>query len=498
MSGDLRRVLVVGGSAEASLALCRWLGQAGERACLLRWHEARSFADASRHCEESLWLGAPDDGVERWLQWLSGAVTAGGYTDLWPVDALAHELLCSGRWQAPAGARLVGPAPEDYARCADRCAAQVLAAAAGLTPLPGVHLCGLAQPDAPVLPCVARPQRAVAVVADEPAHYSTKRVDDVRALDAKLRDDLPRVGVLLQSPLDGSTRDLFLAARDGELLSCTGDDDPALRSAAAAIVRALRWTGLLHLQCVRHGNATHFVDLRPGSDGWRRIPAAVGAAMAARVLGVPAPPPTARGRLDVVPALLRATQAVTRLAGKLAERARIAAWRPGTGRAPQHGLRPGDSVLFVCKGNINRSLVAEQALRARGYGRVASAGLLGMSGRRPSAPAERYVEGVLGRPAAGLRSSSVRLAMERLGQVDIVVCFERRHVLELLRRHPGLKGRVHLLTRLTDGSHGPPDVPDPHGATEAEHRRCFDRIVALINRATARETGAGSLAAGAR
>lgn len=287
---------------------------------------------------------------------------------------------------------------------------------------------------------------------------------------------------------------MLLGAQDGELKSAV-PARPELTEFARGLVGRLRWTGFLHVELFRHGSRTCFADLHCGpvdmpdlarADGVRAVRALLGD-------GIAAPP-----RAHMLPSLPLAVEHLARLRAKLTVRARALTWRMHGGNASERPLHPGDAVLFVCKGNINRSLVAEQVLRRHGFARVASAGLIGMSGRRASRVAEAYIEGTLGLPAGELRSSSLRRALARLPQIDVVVCFERRHVVELLQRHPELRGRVHLLTTLAGGEHGPIDISDPHGREDPEYRRCFERIAALLELALQRAAPLQALAANPR
>ena len=148
-------------------------------------------------------------------------------------------------------------------------------------------------------------------------------------------------------------------------------------------------------------------------------------------------------------------------------------------------LTRSQAVLLVCKGNINRSMVAEQILRKHGFTRVASAGLLGMTGRRPSLAAECFITERLGIDATGLRSQAVPGALARLGHVDIVICFERRHVVELVQRYPELRAKVVLLTSLA-AERRPVDVDDPHNEPDPVYAMCFERIERLLDQAIER------------
>jgi hypothetical protein len=57
---------------------------------------------------------------------------------------------------------------------------------------------GLARPATQLLKRVVRPVVSCAVLYDEWQRFTVRKVDTIENLDAKLRDDLPRVDVMLQ------------------------------------------------------------------------------------------------------------------------------------------------------------------------------------------------------------------------------------------------------------------------------------------------------------
>jgi protein-tyrosine-phosphatase len=481
-----RKVLLVGGDADVALAACRWVAGAGHEAALLRWHAQRSCADVSKHCSESVWLGSLDDGVEAWLARLSEQLAVGGYDAVWSLDGMAHELLCSDHWRANDGVQVVGPSAAAYAIAADRMATLELARSIGLPTERTLHL----QRNGPHVepsawPCVLRPQREALVDSDEPATFSTRRINTIVELDNRLRDDLPRVGLLLQAPAAGWRRSVTVFALAGELTTVL-PVDPGLLDAARKVASALRWSGWFHLEMRDNQGQLAFADLRCGITTVHDVRHEQGVRAVQAVLGTSAVGPSHTGGGDWMPLVASVVARLGCTAAKIALRARVPAWRLLGGNAGRRTLHPSDAVLFVCKGNINRSLVAEQVLRQHGFSRVTSAGLIGMSGRRPSRAAEAFVEEHLGRPAASLRSSSLPRALARLPVIDAVVCFERRHVVELLQRYPRLRGRVYLLTTLACASDGGIDITDPHGQSSEAYQSCFERIEALLGQVVAR------------
>ena len=186
---------------------------------------------------------------------------------------------------------------------------------------------------------------------------------------------------------------------------------------------------------------------------------------------------------DPVPAMRQFDGTLKRMCHKVTLRFSSAFRQATRERAAPIGRT--SSILVVCKGNINRSVVAEQLFRARGFTRVWSAGLLDVLGRRPSQPAEAFLKDRLGVDASGLRSRSVRRALREIGTVDMVICFERSQVAEMLRRCPSFKGKVFLLSTLAGEGQRRPDVSDPHGRSAEKYRECFEQIERLIDRIVA-------------
>ena len=105
-----------------------------------------------------------------------------------------------------------------------------------------------------------------------------------------------------------------------------------------------------------------------------------------------------------------------------------------------------------------------------------SAGLLGMSERQPSKPSEAVLTEMLGIDASNLRSRSVTRALKEMGDIDMVLCFEQRHVAEIVRRFPNLCGKVFLFSKLARNGEGPPDIVDPHGAAAEAYLAYSQRI----------------------
>lgn len=491
------RILLIGGSALAALATSRSLGTAGHEVGRLRWHTPRTIAEASRHCHRAGHLDPWALGVASWCERLVALIGRERFDILLPLDELAHELLAALVERGCDIPRPAMPSPPAYRTAGDRWLTGVAARHSGWR-TPKAQLVQH-NGDVPSVnwPCVVRPSRMASIVGNEPAVFSVRKVSDAAALDAKLRDDLPRGDVVLQSPAEGQTVDVLLAAIDGRLLghcalhrgSTMPDALPApVVEATKALLERLQCTGLLRLECVHNHGEWTLLDLRFGPGDLLHSCGGAGAvlpgtlveqlaatsiALAARQ-GAPANRPGRRP--DPWPAMAGLACRARDVLDKAVLRARVLAWRESERGMASAALRSRQSILFVCKGNINRSMVAEQVLRAAGVTQVASAGLLDMGGRRASAAAETFIAETLRLPTAALRSRSMNSVMRGGTSFAHVVCFERRHVIELQRRHPELRGRLHLLSAWAGEQGRSPDIPDPHGGTASDYQRCFERI----------------------
>lgn len=161
--------------------------------------------------------------------------------------------------------------------------------------------------------------------------------------------------------------------------------------------------------------------------------------------------------------------------------------REGQSTKPRQGslgasadLSFDSSLLLVCQGNINRSFVAEQLLKARGFAHVQSAGLLPVSGRRPSRHAEAFVRERLGTDVETFRSTSIDRRLRENAEPQLVVCFERWQADAIAGRYPMLRDKIVLLAEIGGEASHAADIEDPHGRRAEAYRACFERIERLV------------------
>lgn len=137
-------------------------------------------------------------------------------------------------------------------------------------------------------------------------------------------------------------------------------------------------------------------------------------------------------------------------------------------------------ILFVCSGNLCRSVMAEWMFRTLSkraglsHARASSAGLLdlGGAGADPHAVAILREKGV----EAG-RHRSRTLTAEMVEGADWVLVMEEAQRDEVLRRHPGAEAKIRLLKSFSaQGDGAGRDIRDPYGMTPYHYRTCFAEI----------------------
>jgi protein-tyrosine-phosphatase len=135
----------------------------------------------------------------------------------------------------------------------------------------------------------------------------------------------------------------------------------------------------------------------------------------------------------------------------------------------------GRRLLFLCNGNVCRSvLAAEQARRLLGdhLALVDSAGLGHTAGRPPPELALK-VAAAMGLDLASHRSLLV--SVEQVRRADCVFVMDRLNVLRMWRRFPEARPKLFLLD-------APREVPDPFGQPEQRFQEVFEQIGRSIER----------------
>jgi len=158
----------------------------------------------------------------------------------------------------------------------------------------------------------------------------------------------------------------------------------------------------------------------------------------------------------------------------------------GLRTAPGEPPRAVHSVVYICRGNIIRSPMAEALLKRclddRG-GRaveVASAGLYARKGQ-PADPRARIAARHFGIDLESHRARPVSRAL--LERAALIVPMDSLIEAELRGRHPDFSDKIRLF-HSEDGGRAPRpiDIPDPYDGDVAEIRRRYDLIEACVRR----------------
>ena len=144
-------------------------------------------------------------------------------------------------------------------------------------------------------------------------------------------------------------------------------------------------------------------------------------------------------------------------------------------------------ILVVCSGNICRSPFAEGYLRMRleqrglRRWRVSSGGTLDIVGEPASEPAVRLAR-QYGFELEAHRSKG--LASSTIARARVILVMEEAHLREVATQWPQKASAIRLVNEFhpaVSDSAMPPDVEDPVGGSIAEHRRCFEPMIASLD-----------------
>jgi predicted ATP-grasp superfamily ATP-dependent carboligase/protein-tyrosine-phosphatase len=145
-------------------------------------------------------------------------------------------------------------------------------------------------------------------------------------------------------------------------------------------------------------------------------------------------------------------------------------------------LKSASRILFVCYGNINRSVLAEISFKSLQGDSTAlitdSAGFHPVDAR----PADPAMVEVAAERGINLHDwSSKTLTPEAANAADLIFVMEIAHYKKLVALYPGCKNKTYLLGCLsTDEQLCPLEIADPYGHEQQVYIQCFNGIQSAI------------------
>ena len=133
-------------------------------------------------------------------------------------------------------------------------------------------------------------------------------------------------------------------------------------------------------------------------------------------------------------------------------------------------------ILFVCKGNINRSAFAEYYLKDKGYKFVKSAGTIERKGRKCSSEIENIAKSNFSIDMSGHRSTYL-LARDFLDS-DIVFCFDHKNYHKIGKRFKKQMNKVYFLgaNHIKNGQ-----IEDPHNGQIEDYINISNQVAMILD-----------------
>jgi len=138
-----------------------------------------------------------------------------------------------------------------------------------------------------------------------------------------------------------------------------------------------------------------------------------------------------------------------------------------------------NSILFVCKGNIIRSIFAEKMMHKMimTMENIESAGVEAKPGS--SSPANA-IEIAKNYNIDLKQNKSKQLKLEMIKKNDIIICMEVWHKKRIIAKYPEYKNKIFLMAHTLNTNskqyYLAHNIPDPYGKTKKEFVECFNKI----------------------
>jgi biotin carboxylase len=278
------RLLVTVDEAYGSLAAVRALAAAGYEPVIGVW-QPDTYAARSRAHAGVVELPSPETDAAAYARAVASAAERLGVRAVLPGTEGTLIALARHRKLLPADVAVGTCEPDVVKLATDKDAVGRLAEQAGLRTPPTELLSGAEAAERAhdlAYPLVLKAARSVTETDGRFEHVDTRRIDTPDGLRAAVAG-LPDEQCLVQPYLDGSLYSIGAIAWEGNVLGAchqltrriwpphvggssyaeTVPPDRALESRVAELVRAIGWSGIVHVQFIRSREAAYLIDFNP-------------------------------------------------------------------------------------------------------------------------------------------------------------------------------------------------------------------------------------------
>ena len=280
-----KRVLLLGSNERAALSTCRSLGRAGAHVEIVAFDSMRQPAELSRYCRKRYYFGSPVTETLKVQESLTAHLDENRYDAIFPITDMACELVYADYAALSSHCVVIGPDPDAYRKAVDKSQALELARQVGLQGPDGV-LIRLGDDPAPAFallenePVYAKPVRSCLLDNGFINTFEVKKCSTHAQLERKLAEDLPRLPVLVQKPVQGHGIGINFLADRGRLIAasknrrlheppdgggssfrCNLAVSEADIEITSSIASKLNWTGLMMVELKENAESLTIMEM---------------------------------------------------------------------------------------------------------------------------------------------------------------------------------------------------------------------------------------------
>lgn len=146
-------------------------------------------------------------------------------------------------------------------------------------------------------------------------------------------------------------------------------------------------------------------------------------------------------------------------------------------------------IMFVCSGNICRSVMAEylfknilEQKKLENKYEVYSSGVFAYNGQTPP---KETVDAMMSRSIDVSEHRAISTELSNIREMDLILCMTNAQKLQLKTRHKNLETRIYTLKEYViydDGTNKDIDIDDPYKGSWATYLECLRQIDVCLNK----------------